>query len=127
MLRIHGPDCPAGEGTNDAGCFVKDGEVGTLDGDQFFAALDQDEGGKLYAVTGRASPRDSCTEGCRVQRIDVATRTLETDVPVPGRTGTAVVARHDAVSGSLVVGFLTGDRGDDAAELRHQVLRLRYE
>jgi hypothetical protein len=109
MLHIYGKDCNAASGSFSSECFTKDGTLGTLTGSQLFIGMDSDGAGKLYGLvdpTPNNFPSKSlCDDGCLVQRIDVASRTVEAQSVHHISLGAVVAARHDAVSGSLLIGY----------------------
>lgn len=113
MLRIYGPRCSAAESSFDAECFVRDGALGTLLGAQRFVGMDNDAEGKLYglvSVSGNLYFDPPCEAGCLVQRVDIASRTVESQRMHSLDMGAAVVVRHDPVSSALLVGYrLPGD------------------
>ncbi|HTQ06017.1 MAG TPA: hypothetical protein VMI54_19280 [Polyangiaceae bacterium] len=63
-----------------------DGDIGLLPADTYFAAMDVDAAGKLHAIegvqtfTGASGP--TCETGCTIERIDVATGTVEASAPM---------------------------------------------
>jgi hypothetical protein len=114
MLHIYGKNCTSAAGPFDSECFTKDGSLGTLSGSQLFIGMDSDGAGKLYGLVDPTpdpfSDESLCNSGCLVQRIDVASRTIETQSVHHLDLGAVVTLRHDAVSGAMVLGYrLPGD------------------
>ncbi len=109
MLHIYGVGCTLSNSSFDSECFVKDGALGTLSGSQRFIGMDSDGAGKLYGLvdpTPNNFPGESqCDAGCLVQRIDIASHTIEAQSVHHLSLGAVVAARHDAVSGALIIGY----------------------
>jgi hypothetical protein len=79
LLSLAAPACSTAGNAFMNGCFVKDGNLGTLWMQERFVALGNDAQGGLYGVVAKpGSPfNDSpCAGGCAVQRIDVERRTV---------------------------------------------------
>jgi hypothetical protein len=99
MLEIEGADP-----------FVKDGAVGTLSTGEYFLGLDNDGSGKLYGLMypglGDYWPGESlCERGCVVQRIDIASNTVDDETSHNLDLGALVAARHHSGTDTLVVGY----------------------
>ncbi|MFO0590964.1 MAG: hypothetical protein U0441_25700 [Polyangiaceae bacterium] len=113
MLKIYGPKCNPSESSFSTDCFLKDGALGTLSGNERFIGMDSDAAGKVYGITSsaNAAPWDSaCAPSCGVQRADVATHVVESKTSYALDLGAVVAARHDPISNTLVVGYrLSGD------------------
>ena len=106
LLHIYGEECDVDHNSFTSGCFTKDGALGTLTGDQVFAGMDGDAAGKLYALvsTSRSFSDPQCSDGCLLQQVDIASRSVDKQVTVHPSFGKLVVLRHDAVGGSIVLG-----------------------
>lgn len=81
MLSIYGEGCNSMTTSFTSGCFVKDGALGTLFDKQTFVGLTDDAAGSLFGLVGSSdtsfgSPCPS-PGGCVVQKIDVASRLIE--------------------------------------------------
>ncbi len=133
LLKVEGPGCTPQQNSSDSGCFVKDGTLGTLWGQESFAAMDSDGQGKLHAVVsggGIIAPWDSiCENGCRIQRIDVASHLVETDRAIEADIGAVTVVRHDPVSDALVLGYrlVTNKPDPNTNYPGYRVVLQRYE
>jgi hypothetical protein len=130
LLKIYGPGCTASESSFTSECFVKDGTLGTLSGAQLFLGMDSDAAGRLYGLVD-ASPDyfdSSCTDGCLVQTIDIASRTVLTQSVYDLDVGAIVAVRHDPVAAALVAGFrVGGSYSFDDPYPGHEVRLLHYE
>jgi hypothetical protein len=93
-------------------CFARDGSVGTLRAGEQLLATETGADGDLYALVGAPGSFGGpvCSSGCRVQRIDLATRTVRSEhaFVVGGTSSSAIVLRHDAWGGRVVVAAPTG-------------------
>jgi hypothetical protein len=82
LLKIFGDGCTSTMNSFNTGCFVKDGNLGTLWTGESFLTLANDGQGKLYGVVGTGGPYYSsdppCKKGCAVQQIDVEKRKVVT-------------------------------------------------
>jgi hypothetical protein len=133
MLTIYTDDC-----TTEAlarSCFMKDGELGTLRGNEVFIGMDSDASGTLHTLTHPAdspfSQSGSCVDkACIAQHIDVASRTVLDAklVEVPAGVGEVVALRQDPFAGGMVFGFRVGAtypfRNDPYPG--HRVERVRF-
>jgi hypothetical protein len=128
MLHIYGDGCTAGSSFSSE-CFVKDGDLGTLTGAQSFAAMENGSDGKLYGVvaTNQSYFDPICPENCLLQRIDVATRTVEAQSVIALGAGAIVALRMDPISGSVVVGYeLSGRRFYDDPYPGYRVVLISF-
>lgn len=111
LLKIYNPDCLGTGAPFDAGCFIPDGELGTLRGADYFAAMVTD-GQDLYTVTMDTDanffpPSTRCAGDCLlVQHIDIPSRRVISSrmnsLPL-ARPGYVVAIAHDAECGMLLV------------------------
>jgi hypothetical protein len=87
MLSFANADCNADLNSFDSGCFVKDGNLGTLPGpDAVYAGMSAQQNGRLFALVDPASGSSfggPCEKGCILQHIDVASRDVLADVTLP--------------------------------------------
>lgn len=106
MLTIYTPGCVPMLWSG--GCFVRDGELGTLPAGSHFVAMTEGPAGVIYAVVeGSTSYGNArCAQGCDVQRIDVGARVVRSSVPWTGSIGKVVRARYDAFRQQLLLGYL---------------------
>ncbi len=77
MLRIDGADCDID--IHPSGCFVKDGNLGTLPGEESqYLALSDAPTGEIFSLVNVATSsywkRDCKEAACIVQRVDVENR-----------------------------------------------------
>jgi hypothetical protein len=115
LLRIYGEGCDASESSFTAQCFEKDGDLGALSGSQLFMGMDSDDQGRVYGLVDPTpsgfSPDPVCAEGCLLERIDVASRSIEAKSIVHLAMGQLVSLRHDPSSHGVAIGYRlsTGD------------------
>ncbi len=87
MLSFANADCNADLNSFDSGCFVKDGNLGTLPGpDAVYAGMSAQQNGRLFALVDPASGSSfgaPCEKGCILQQIEVASRDVLHDVTLP--------------------------------------------
>jgi hypothetical protein len=111
LAAIYTAQCDPSFTTN-ASCFVQDGLLGTLRGTERFIGLDGADGsGKVYGLvdlntSSSTFPVRRCVGGCSVERIDVTGKVVETKKAYSLELGQVIAARHDAVSGALLVGYV---------------------
>jgi hypothetical protein len=79
LLRIHDEGCEPG--VYPGNCFVKDGELGTLPVDAYdYLDLREGDAGTVYALVLETTDPYTydaiCGEGCTIQRVDVAQRSV---------------------------------------------------
>ncbi len=127
MLRIEGATCEVD--TYPSTCLERDGDLGTLDVGERYAAMTEDGDGYIY---GLLDPSDRwfddpyCEMGCDLQRIDSAARTVLSERSYATTFLAAPVFEHDAWSGRVVLGAQTaGDRLDGYTE--YEVRLIEYE
>jgi hypothetical protein len=113
MLRVFGDGCLTIPGPFQSGCFLKDGEVGTLWGSQVFAALADDgrRSGDLYVLTADFPARPDAAAGdkvFRVQRIDVAGHRVISSRTTNLPFYTVKSAAVDTQCGMLLVAYAVG-------------------
>jgi hypothetical protein len=111
LLKLYDTGCSGDASFASSTCFLKDGALGTLTGSQYFAAMDSDATGTVYALVDPSTDTfssDRCTKGCLLQRIDVAARTVLSQTIVQLKAAAIVAFRHDAVARAAVVGFVVG-------------------
>ncbi|HEY3449793.1 MAG TPA: hypothetical protein VGK67_25790 [Myxococcales bacterium] len=108
FLKIYGGDgCAPSQSVNSTGCFIRDGELGTLAGDDKFVAMADDGGGTLYALATSRDDPNYCDRGCKAQRIDVGRRLVVGETTVTFVNAARIVgAKWDPYGGRLLVGFL---------------------
>ncbi len=128
MLTIHAPGCEPGDWYNQS-CFVKDGALGTLSDQEKFVGMDNDADGKVYGITASGSWDGLCEPTCGVQRVNVASHTVEAEAEYTLDIGEVIAARHDPISKTLVVGYrLEGDYYfEDDPYPGYRVVLLPYE
>jgi hypothetical protein len=85
MLSFMNADCNASDSSLTTGCFVKDGNLGTLPGSAAaYAALSNEQEGEVYALVDPGSSySEQCSDGCQLQRIDVAERLVSSEKNLP--------------------------------------------
>lgn len=103
LLSFASPGCAPGQSTAYTDCFVKDGALGTLTGNQSFIAM-TNEGGTLYGLVNNRVGSDPAPSYL-LQSIDVATRTLKTESVHALATTYVSVMAFDAVSGRVLLGY----------------------
>jgi hypothetical protein len=78
LLKLFDPGCTSTMNSFNTGCFLKDGNLGTLWPNEGFASLANDDRGMLYSVVSIGSTSyygdGPCKNGCAVQQIDVEKR-----------------------------------------------------
>lgn len=109
MLSIYGEGCDVEHNSFTSQCFTKDGALGTLTGAQLFVGMDADADGLLYGLVN-PTPSNFLDPSTSLiaQRIDVSARTLLSQKVHAIAAGRIVVARHDAGSDALLVGYELG-------------------
>jgi hypothetical protein len=115
ILTIAPADCNTAQ-TGTPTCFAQIGTLGTLRSGQGYVGLGDDGAGRIVAVVSQpanfnpfASP---CVDGCPVQYIDVATRTiLQQQTYKIADMSKIVRTLFDPVCGSAVVGYGKGSSG----------------
>jgi len=75
LLSIFGTAAIPCTCTSIAGCFVKDGAIGTLNGTERFVALTEAGNGALIGLVAPTNGPTGCAGGCALQFIDIASRT----------------------------------------------------
>jgi hypothetical protein len=78
LLAIYGlPGTPC---TSDApsGCFLEDGALGTLKGNEHFVALTEGASGTVLGLVAANTDAPGCGGGCGLHMIDIATRSAAT-------------------------------------------------
>lgn len=105
FLSLREAGCVTGRSSFTSECFLKDGELGTLLGGERFVALDARNTDKLYGVVGRVDAYYPCHDGCRVQRVDLASRTVEAELSYELSIGRVVAAEHDVQTDSLMLAY----------------------
>ena len=111
LLKIYDTGCTGDASSFSSGCFVKDGALGTLTGNQYFAAMDSDAAGIVCALVDPSSgsfSSDLCTKGCLLQKIRVADRTVVSQSNVQLKAASIVAFHHDAIANAAVVGYVVG-------------------
>jgi hypothetical protein len=87
-------------------CLVQDGTLGTLKTSEYFAGMETGGDGYLYGVVTTAPSWGSpiCAAGCRVQRVDMTTRTIASETALPTTSiHKNLRLRHDAWSGRAII------------------------
>lgn len=111
MLRIYGNGCASTMNSFNTGCFVKDGELGTLRTGEGFVGLGDDGAGALFAVVAVPSASTFnalCKSGCSFQRIDLTTHTITSQRSHPiSDLLTLVNTIGDPLCHQIVVGYRT--------------------
>lgn len=105
MLKIYAPTC----GSAFTGCFVRDGELGTLPNGSMFLAMTEVGNGTIYGVaqhTPSSFYDPDCVTGCDVQRIDVDARVIRGSVSWVAPVARIVATRFDSYQQQLVIGYL---------------------
>jgi len=108
ILRIYGTACAPTTGYGQ-GCFIRDGNLGTLPNNRTFLAMTEAGDGTLYGIidTGSGSFFDpSCKTGCDVQRIDFDARVVRGQVSWTADVERVVAIKYDPFQQRLVVGYL---------------------
>lgn len=121
LLKIYGDKCNLAAGHFGSECFVKDGALGTLTGDQVFVGMDQDAQGQIYGLVsiGASYFDPLCKGGCLLQQIDVATRTVVHQRAVAPSLSSVVALRHDPLGkGVLRASRNAETKNDDAPGYR---------
>ncbi|MGC4117968.1 MAG: hypothetical protein QM765_26150 [Myxococcales bacterium] len=111
FLEIYTQGCVANSGWQTGGCFIRDGELGTLGGDEWFVAMADDGAGTLWALVTSGSYWDGvCEKGCKAQRIDIAQRLVvgETNV-VFANPGKILGAKWDPYGHRFLMGYLVSE------------------
>ncbi|UJR79639.1 Hypothetical protein I5071_16770 [Sandaracinus amylolyticus] len=114
MLRIFGDGCAPGSSFT-SGCFVRDGDLGTLSGSEGYVAMTED-GTSIYALQGdgdRFFSDPLCETACTIERVDPAARrvTSSRGYAVPFLAIPAF--EHDRWASKVVLGVQSeGDRFD---------------
>ena len=76
LLSIYGTAATACTSASlSGGCFIKDGALGTLKGNEHFVALTEAGNGTLIGLSAPTNGPVGCAGGCGFQIIDIATRT----------------------------------------------------
>jgi hypothetical protein len=106
IVGITGTGCQSASGP----CFVQTGMLGTLRTGQDYIGLGDDGAGRIVAVVspvaGSAPFGSPCVDGCPVQYIDVASRTiLQQQTYAISDLGAIVRTAYDRGCGSAVVGY----------------------
>jgi hypothetical protein len=82
--------------------------------------MDSDEHGRLFGIVdptpGNFSTDAVCSAGCLLERIEVASRTIEAKVLVHLSAGGIVAFRHDATTNGMVVGYRLPGRTSFASD-----------
>jgi hypothetical protein len=117
MLKIYNAECDPGIHPYTNGCFVKDGVLGTLRSGESFAGMTDDGAGSLFGIVSRTGIYSDppCINGCAVQRIDVATRTItsqKTHTFTSMRYGGDIVMAPDSRCRNVIVGYGVFDPND---------------
>lgn len=118
LLKIYGDKCSLAAGPFSSECFVKDGALGTLTGEQVFLGMDQDAQGQIYGLVtvGGASYFDPlCDGGCLLQQIDVATRTIVHQHSVAPSLSRVIALRHDPLGQGVIIGSRNAETDNDDA------------
>ena len=111
MLAVTGPGCAI---ANSASCFTQDGVLGTVQAGQFYIGLGDNGAGEVAAVVNQpggsntnSNPFGSpCSNGCLVQIIDIASRTVKQQATYPATDLSAVVRMTvDSACGDVIVGY----------------------
>lgn len=90
---------------------MKDGAIGTLSGSQYFAAMDSDASGRLFALVDPSSDAflyGPCANGCLLESIDVAARTILSQSVVHLAMAEVVAFRYDPIGNAAVIGYING-------------------
>lgn len=108
LLRLFGNNCDSMHNSFTSGCFVKDGNLGTLWMTERFASLSNDEPGNLYAVvagSGSSFFDPACVGGCSLQKIDVASRKVVSQKKHMLAARRFLFSRPDTTCNMVVVGY----------------------
>ncbi|MBL8956047.1 MAG: hypothetical protein JNK82_35055 [Myxococcaceae bacterium] len=107
ILRIYDTNCMPS--TNGQGCFIRDGNLGTLPNQKSFLAMTETGDGTIYGIVDRGSGSffdAACKMGCDVQRIDFDARVVRGQVSWAAEVARIVAAKYDPYRQQLVVGYL---------------------
>ena len=105
-LLIHGTDCAVGSSFGSE-CFIQDGVLGTLSGNQRFIGMESDHDGHLvYGLVdlGSSSYNSQCESGCIAQKIDIAQKVVLAQVTFTDQPGAVIATRHVPGGDAMVVG-----------------------
>jgi hypothetical protein len=111
MLKIYDTGCSADANSFTSKCFVKDGSLGTLSGSQYFVAMDSDASGTLFGLVDPAASFSSsgpCAQGCVLEKVDIAARSIVSQSVVHLGVSRVVALRNDPVSKTAVIGYIVG-------------------
>ena len=118
LLRLFGSGCDGTTNSFTSGCFVKDGNLGTLWSGERFVSLTNDAAGTLYAVVSQGTTFYSdplCKGGCSVQKIDVQQRKVVAQRQHMMGAKRFIVSRPDSSCDMLAVGYEVSPPGSSSS------------
>src|SRR5207253_2307209 len=75
LLAIYGTGATLCTDQGPPSCFVEDGALGTLQGNEHFVGLTEAGNGAVIGLVAATDSAPNCGDGCVVQLIDIAART----------------------------------------------------
>jgi hypothetical protein len=118
LMRLFGNGCDGTTNSFTSGCFVKDGNLGTLWSNERFASLTNDASGTLYAVVaqnGTSYFDPQCKTGCLVQKIDVQQRKVVSQRQHMMGAKRFIASRPDPSCDMLAVGYEVAPAGSSGS------------
>jgi hypothetical protein len=112
LLRIYSDTCDSTTSSFTTGCFVKDGALGTLRGQDTFIGLGDNAAGTVFAVvsSGYSYSSSACSSGCAFQRIDAPSRTVVSQQSHPVMNLQSIVRTvGDPVCDQIILGYTIPD------------------
>jgi len=113
MLKLFTPQClPDSTSVLGSGCFVKDGNIGTLWANEMFRAMaTDDERDVVYGVVGTLDNFRmlTCAGQCKVQQIDAVQRVVLGQRGYGIGMSQTITTRHDTQCQMLLFGYRTND------------------
>lgn len=132
LLRLFGDGCDSMHNSFTSGCFVKDGNLGTLPMARTFAALANDEQGRMFSLlrgtTGSTSFFDPlCPGGCSLQQIDVDARRVVSEQKHMMAARQIIALRPDSACKMVAVGYAVATSSSSSTDYAgYQVDLLDY-
>ena len=123
LLAINGTAAMPCTSDPGAGCFLEDGVLGTLNGNEHFAALTEGADGTVIGLVATTASGAGCGNGCGLQIVDVAARTasrLGSYRPI-GAADPLVARAAPAPNRVLYVGYTVA-----APAIGYRVEAIRY-
>jgi hypothetical protein len=111
LLKIYDTGCTVDASSFTSTCFVKDGALGTLSGNQYFVSMDSDAAGTIFGLVDPSTSyalSGPCAQGCLLERVDVAARTILSQSIAHLGIARSVAFRHDPIGNAAVVGYIVG-------------------